>query len=496
MTAAAYERDYSTETDATGATVSNGLPHSPEAEQALLGIVLYENETLHRIESVQAHHFAEPFHQRLFAAMAECIRKGVLADPVLLMDRFAGDPALQELGGLRYLYDLVDRCPPPARVEHYAAVVSDLATRRALVTAGRDVSALASKPGEGVTALDLVADAERRFQEIARDGDNRDSWTDVGSSVRRACERARAGRGLPGVPTGIATLDEVLGGLRPKTLNLIAGRPGAGKSAVGVEIAINIARQGRGVAFFSLEMPEEQCSVRFGASLAYDRHAPVYSGRSVNPSFQDFERGDLTPEQWDRLERGIEGIDDLPIALDCRSNLRVSQITAASRRLMRTWERAGIEPGAIILDHFLHITPEAGAKGEAVERYSAIVYHVLDMAKGLGVPVVLLCQLNRGVEGREDKRPNLADLKWAGALEETAFSATFLYRPEYYLKPPVDKDPDDRAWDDYQREKLRVGNRLFFLVEKNRGGRSNVTVETFCDIGCNAIRDLEPHPYA
>jgi replicative DNA helicase len=464
-------------------------PHNLAAEQAVLGIILSDNQAVDRMEGLEGRHFYDPFHGRLFDETLALIKIGRAADPLVMAARMANDEAVKEEGGIKYFSDLFASAPPSANARSYADTLLEVATQRDLLRACDDVRA-AIVSAESKETGDIALEAEKAFTEIARGGLTKDAWHDGETALGRAYDRARAGNGLPGTATGISSLDAVLGGMRPATLNLFAGRPGMGKSAVGVQAAISVAKSGKGAAFFSLEMPEEQCSVRFGASLAYDRMAPVYSGVSDNPTFEQFERGSLTPDQWRRLDRGVEAMKGLPISLDFRSRLKVSQMTAAIRRQVRKWAKAGIEPGVVVIDHFLHIASEAGQRGEAAERYTAIANDLLHMAKVLNIPIMLLCQLNRGVEGRDDKRPSLADLKWTGALEENAFSATFLYRPEYYCKPPVNEN-DDMAWDKYQAEKSKVAKRLFFIVEKNRGGRSNEQIETFCDIGCNAIMDLE-----
>lgn len=462
------------------------LPHSLEAEQAILGALMFENAAIERLDGLDGQQFHEPFHGRAFDVIRSLITGGGSADPISVGDKLKTDSSYEGIGGLSYLYGLFERAPPAVNAPQYAAIIIDQATRRALGEASRQIG-LAAIDDQSRDAAEIALEAERVITEIARSGVSRDAWCDAETAVLRAYQKARAGKGMPGVALGLSAVDAVLGGLRPATVNVLAGRPGMGKSAAGVQVALNVARAGLGAAFFSLEMPEEQCSVRFGASLAYDRFAPLYSGESSNPTFEQFERGDLTPSQWASLDRAMEQIHGLPIMLDFRSRLKVSQMTAAVRRQMRTWQRQGVKPGVVVIDHFLHIAPEAGAKGQAAEMYTAIANDLLHMAKTLDIAILLLCQLNRGVEGREDKRPSLADLKWTGALEENAFSATFLYRPEYYVKPPV--EADDQAWDKYEADKSRAANKLFWIVEKNRGGRSNQQVETFCDIGCNAILD-------
>jgi replicative DNA helicase len=459
-----------------------------EAEHALLGAVLYDNTALHRIDGLAPSHFHDPVHGRIYAAISDLVGMDRGADPISVGDRMAADAGLADAGGRDYLGGLFQNAPPAANAPEYAAIIVDNATRRSLCDAAATISRLATDDRER-DAGEIAIEAEKALTEIARTGVTRDAWCEAETAVLRAYQRARAGGGIPGVPTGLVDLDAVLGGLRPSTVNVLAGRPGMGKSAAGVQIVLNVARRGQGAAFFSLEMPEEQCSVRFGAALAYDRHAIRYSGESSNPTYEQFERGDLSAGQWGSLDRAMEQVQGLPIMLDFRSRLKVSQMTAAVRRQLRAWQRQGVKPGVVVIDHFLHIASEKGARGEAAERYTAIANDLLHMAKSLDIAILLLCQLNRGVEGREDKRPSLADLKWTGALEENAFSATFLYRPEYYVKPPVDHD--DEAWDRYEKDKARTANKLFWIVEKNRGGQSNRQVETFCDIGCNALLDRE-----
>ena len=463
-------------------------PHNIEAEQALLGALLYDNAAFDRLDGIEGLHFYEPFHGRTFTAIKDLIGQGRLADPINVGARLQGDPAFAEIGGLHYLGQLFGNAPPAVNAGDYGALIIDSATRRALIDVTAQI-AVAAKTDSTREAADIALEAERQLTEIARSGVSRDAWCEGETAVLRAYQRARSGAGMPGVATGLREVDAVLGGLRPATVNVLAGRPGMGKSAAGVQVALNVARQGLGAAFFSLEMPEEQCSVRFAASLAYDRLATLYSGVSSNPTFEQIERGDLSGSQWASLDRAMAQIQGLPIMLDFRSRLKVSQMTAAVRRQVRAWHRKGVKPGVVVIDHFLHIAPEAGAKGQSAEIYTGIANDLLHMAKSLDISILLLCQLNRGVEGRDDKRPSLADLKWTGALEENAFSATFLFRPAYYVKPPV--DDDDSAWNKYQRDKAQTANQLFWIVEKNRGGRSNQQVETFCDIGFNAILDIE-----
>ena len=474
--------------------LDGAMPHNLDAEQSLIGAIMLDNEAYHLIEvPLAAEHFYEPFHGVIYDIMRQRIREGRLAEPVNIAEEVKTWGAFESLGGIRYFADLVDRAPGLTSAPHFASMILDLAIRRDLVRLGGELQKQARTDHRG-DATDLVVSTEKILTELASTGTTAPAFKPVGQIYRRQIERARAANGAPpGVPTGIRDLDRVLGGLRPSTVAVLAGRPGMGKSAGGVQIGVNVAQAGFGVGMFSLEMPEEQTSGRFGCALAYDRSITGQTGDFSNATFENFEKGNLSDWQWGRIEGAQETLDGLPIYLDHRSKLRVSQMLPAMRRQKREWERAGIKPGLVIVDHVLHIGPE-DPRADKVTQVTQASNDILDMAKSLNMAVLLLCQLSRGVEGREDKRPGLQDLKWAGALEEDAFSVTFLYRPEYYLRPPED-DNDDKAWEKYRTAMAKAKNRLWWLVEKNRGGRAQQQVETFCDIGCNAIQQLGDPDY-
>ena len=468
---------------------------------ALLGCILFDNHAFRRVEDVvEPEDFHQPLHGRLYETVAELLRKGMLADPIVVARRFEADEALNTLGGSTYLLNLTDHAPPSSNAAAYAEEIAETASRRRLIQAARELEKDAFDQAAGRSATEVIVGGEKALAELASRGTTKAEFHSLGDVYVRQIARSRAAAGMPpGVPTGIAELDAVLGGLRPSTTNIFAGRPGMGKSAAGVVIAKNVAQpceaapKGRGVAFFSLEMPEEQLAVRFGCSLVYDREAPVYSGSSSNPTYEQFERGELTDAQWDKLEEGRHLLTQLPIDLDFRPKLRVSQMAAATRRRKQEWRRRGIKPGLVVIDHILHVAGVDPRLTNPVEKFTQISGDVLEMAKSLEMPVVVLCQLSRGVEGREDKRPQLSDLKFTGALEEDAFSATFLYRPSYYNRPPEGED-QDKAWAKYQSIKSKYDQKLLFLIEKNRGGRGQQQVETFCDIGCNAIESMSFAP--
>jgi replicative DNA helicase len=298
---------------------------------------------------------------------------------------------------------------------------------------------------------------------------------------------------MPGLSIGLSEVDRITGGLRKGQLTLLAGRPGMGKSTAALQIAKAVAEQGKGVAFFSLEMTEPELGLRMACDMAFDPMRPVYSGEDDNPSYYKAEWGSLDDAQWGRLESAQRAMSSLPVLFDTRPALTSAQIMSAARRIVRNWRKAGIEPGCIIVDHLGLIRPDRQT-GNKVSEVAEVSGALREMAKALEVPMVALCQLSRDVEKREskDRRPGLSDLRWAGELEQDAHVVMFLYRPEYYLKAPEptgDEINDDNAYGAYVRKLDQVRNKLFWIVAKNRQGPT-AEAETFCRIDCSAIRDI------
>lgn len=466
------------------------IPHSLESEQALLGTLMFQNEAVYDVaDMIRSADFYEPFHQRLYDAVVSTVRAGRLAEPSYLTAFFEADEAFQQFGGIRYLADLIDRAPPGPQAVHYAETIVDTALRRYLIGAADEAKHSAYDTSQ--SALDLVLIAERAMGEVSMNGPQAMAFHNISDIFARTFAKAKAADGLqPGISSGIPDLDKRLGGLRKQNMILIGGRPGMGKSALAVQLAVNVATpsdeapKGRGVAFFSLEMPEEQVGTRFGCALAFEREADPKS----NPTFEDFEKGELNDIQWQKLEAAGRKLATMPIEIDFRGKLKVSQMLAAARRMKRKWEREGIEPGVIIIDHFGMVAPEKRIN-DKVQEASQIADDILDMAKLLDMPVVLLCQLARDIDKRDDKRPNLGDLKWSGSLEENAAAVIFCFRPEYYNKVPA-QDAKADAWKKYDKIKEAFTDRLFLLLEKNRNGRAHQSIKVFCSIGHNVIQNM------
>ncbi len=446
------------------------VPCNIEAEQALLGAVLYDNAAYERLsDKLQARHFYEPFHQRLFAAMEEHIKKGQLAEPIVLMERFRRDPAFEELGGLRYLADLVDRAPPAANAPDYARVIYDLAVRRELIRIGGEISAGAAGDPE-TEARDQIESAEQQLYSLAETGGTSTGFVTFADALHGAVEMAaeafsRDG-GLAGVSTGLIDLDQRLGGLHPSDLLILAGRPSMGKTALATNIAFHVARSyawepqadgtkktvnGGVVAFFSLEMSAEQLSMRLLAEVS-----GVASDR--------LRKGEIDAAEFGRVRDAALEIQESPLFIDATGGLSIAKLTARARRLKRT---SGLD--LIVVDYLQLVTTD-GSKGDnRVQEVSMITQGLKALAKELSVPIIALSQLSRNVENREDKRPQLSDLRESGSIEQDADAVMFVFRESYYLgrAEPREGTPEHMTW---QEEMDRVHGLAEVIIGKQRHG--------------------------
>ena len=446
------------------------LPSNLEAEQALLGAILFDNAAYERIgDALKAPHFYEPFHQRLFAAMEEHIRKGQLAEPIVLVERFRRDPGFGELGGLRYLADLVDRAPPAANAADYARVIHDLALRRELIRLGGDISAQANGDAES-SAKEQIEQAEQQLYALAETGSSSTGFMNFADALRGAVEMAaeaysRDG-GLAGLSTGLIDLDKILGGLHPSDLVILAARPSMGKSSLAMNIAFHAARNyawepqvdgskktvnGGVVAFFSLEMSAEQLAMRLLAEVS-----GVPSDR--------VRKGEIDASEFGQVREAAIEIQDAPLYIDDTGGIPMAQLAARARRLKRT---VGLD--LLVVDYLQLITAGSGKSDNRVQEVSLITQSLKALAKELSVPVVALSQLSRQVENREDKKPQLSDLRESGSIEQDADVVMFIYREAYYKSrtEPREGTPEHLTW---QEEMDQIRHVAEVIIGKQRHG--------------------------
>jgi replicative DNA helicase len=453
-------------------TAPTHAPANVEAEQALLGALLYDNGAFERLsDALQASHFFEPFHGRLFAAVEANIRRGQLADPTLLAEQFQRDAAFQELGGVRYLADLVDRAPPAARAGDYGRAIYDLALRRELIRIGGEISETAHVGDPELTARDQIEAAEQQLYSLAETGTASSGLVGLDVALVRAVEMAaeaynRDG-GLSGVSTGITDLDAKLGGLHPSDLIIIAARPSMGKSSLCANIAFNVARRyeweptpdggrktvnGGVVAFFALEMSAPQMAMRLLAEV------------SGVPS-DKIRKGEITAVEFGRIRDAATEIQEAPLFIDDTGGISISKLVARARRLKRT---SGLD--LIVIDYVQLITAGSGSRPEnRVQEVSQITQGLKSLAKELQVPVICAAQLSRQVENREDKRPQLSDLRESGSIEQDADVVMSIYRESYYLgrTEPREGTEEHLAW---QEKMDLIRNEAEVIIGKQRHG--------------------------
>ncbi len=451
------------------------IPHAPaniEAEQALLGTVLYDNSAFERLgDFLQARHFYEPFHQRLFAAIETHVRKGQLAEPILLAEQFSRDPAFEELGGVRYLADLVDRAPPAANAPDYARAIYDLALRRDLIRIGGEISTTAQAPDEDRSARDQIEAAEAQLYTLAEDGGTSKGFVPFAEALHGAVQMAAEAHsrdgGLAGLSTGLIDLDQKLGGLHPSDLLILAARPSMGKSALAVNIAFHVAKNyawepqpdgsrktvsGGVVAFFQLEMSAEQLAMRMLAEQS-------------GVSGDRLRKGEIDAVEFGRVRDAALDIQEAPFHIDATGGITMAKLAARARRLKRT---QGLD--LIVVDYLQLVTMGEGSRVDnRVQEVSAITQGLKALAKELSVPIIALAQLSRQVEAREDKKPQLSDLRESGSIEQDADCVMFIYREEYYLSrtEPREGTPEHLTW---QEQMDQVAGQAEVIIGKQRHG--------------------------
>ena len=455
------------------------LPHNLEAEQALLGSLMFDNAVFERLsDRLRGSHFYEPFHQRLYDAIEDHVRQGLLAEPTILMERFKQDPAFQEFGGLRYLADLVDRAPPAANAPDYARVVYDLALRRDLIRIGGEIIKEAPQPE--TAAIDQIESAEQRLYTLAETGKPSSGFVSFSSALSGAVQMAaeayqRDGK-LAGLATNLDDLDQKLGGLHPSDLLILAGRPSMGKTALATNIAFNVARNyrweptpegrktvnGGVVAFYSLEMSAEQLAMRILADAS-------------GVSSDKLRKGEIDAADFGKIRDAAVEIGESPLFIDATGGLSMSKLAARARRLKRM--EHGLD--LIIVDYLqLVTTGESNSQKNRVQEVSEITGGLKALAKELGVPIIALSQLSRQVEQREDKRPQLSDLRESGSIEQDADCVMFVYRESYYLgrAEPREGTEEHLKW---QEDMDRLKHQAEVVIGKQRHGPIGIVKLSF-----------------
>jgi replicative DNA helicase len=450
-----------------------GAPHNIVAEQALLGAILLDNEVFTRVsERLRAEHFYDPVHGRIYAAAGQLISKGRLADGVILREQFARDGALAEIGGEAYLVTLLEAAARfTAQAQEYADLIYDLSLRRELMQIGHEIATLAADPPEGAAASDILEEAERTLFALAESGTGSSGFSAFSDALATSIEVAAAAyerkSDVSGISTGFMDLDRNLGGLHQSDLIILAGRPSMGKTALALNLAFNVAHArlkalrsgdvssatnpGGVVAFYSLEMSSEQLATRLLSDAA-----AIESDR--------IRRGKISKEEYERLKDTAADLQVLPLHIDETGGIPIAQLQARARRLQRTH---GLD--LLIVDYLQLVTSSSRKSDGRVQEVSEITQGLKALAKELKVPLIALSQLSRQVETRDDKRPQLSDLRESGSIEQDADIVLFVYREEYYLRRQEPKEGTDEhfAW---TRQLSEIQNHAEVIIGKNRHG--------------------------
>ncbi len=451
------------------------LPHNLEVEQALLGAILVNNEAANRVSFLAQEHFFDPLHQRIFETALKLIERGQLALPATLKTYLDDDEGLREVGGPKYLARLAASATSVLHAEEYGRAIYDLAMRRALIQIGEETVDQASHADTELSATDQIENTEKALFTLAESGQTDQGFIPFARSINMAIEGIEAAYQrdgqLTGVATGMAQLDELLGGLHKSDLLILAGRPGMGKSSLATNVGFNAARKyikaiqegtdaaasgGAVVGFFSLEMSADQLATR------------MLSEQANIPS-EKLRRGLLNADQFRDLARAAAELEEVPFYIDDTPALSISAIMSRARRLKR---QHGLS--LVVVDYLQLVRPSGRSNNDnRVQEISEITQGLKALAKTLDVPVLALSQLSRAVEQREDKRPLLSDLRESGSIEQDADVVMFVYREEYYheRREPEHGTPEHQTW---QEKGERIRGIAEVIIGKQRHGPTGI----------------------
>jgi replicative DNA helicase len=462
--------------DAVAAPPYRSAPHNIEAEQALLGAILVNNEALYRVtDFLEPQHFFEPIHRQTYDVARSLIRTGKVASPITLKTFLPGDLDIAGMTLAQYLARLAAEATTIINALDYGRAVYDLAIRRELIAIGEDMVNVAFDAPVEFAPRDQIEDAERRLYELAETGRYGGGFQKFETALTTAVDMAarayqRDGK-LSGLATGLRDLDTKMGGLQPSDLIIVAGRPGMGKTALATNIAYNVARAWQGevradghietvnggiVGFFSLEMSAEQLATR------------IIAEQTKIPS-STIRRGGIHENDFEKIKDVAIELQHLPFFIDETGGLTVAQLAARARRLKR---QKGLNLLVIDYIQLLQGSTRRALEGR-VQEVTEITTSLKALAKELNVPVLALSQLSRQVENRDDKRPQLSDLRESGSIEQDADVVLFVFREEYYLnnKEPKPGTEEHAKWQGLQNEKH---GKAEIIIGKQRHGPTGI----------------------
>ena len=444
------------------------LPNNTEAEQAVIGSILVSNELFDEINTiVSSANFYDPMHQKIFNSIESLIYKGMLANPITLKNYFQNEK--DDIDIPEYLIKITKFSTSTRQAIEYSKIIYDMFVRRELIKISEQTIDTAKQSHLDTNGQTIIENSEKLLFDLAEKGSFNSSLVKFDEAMQQTIEMASAAykneEGIVGVPTGLRDLDDRLGGLHQSDLIIIAGRPSMGKTALATNIAFNAAQklQDKGkkssIAFFSLEMSSEQLSTRILAEQSRIKS-------------NDIRRGKISDDQFDKFIETSKNISELPLYIDETPAISIAAMSNRARRIKRLF---GLD--MIVVDYIQLMKGTFNNKDGRVQEISEITQGLKAIAKELSVPVVALSQLSRAVEQRDDKKPQLSDLRESGSIEQDADVVMFVYREAYYLerKEPRPATVEHAEW---QAKMNEVSNLAEIIISKQRHGPTgNIMLE-------------------
>ena len=444
----------------------NQVPKNIEAEQTILGSILFNNEIFDEItDQLDENYFFDPIHQKIYKIISNLISKGLLANPVTIKNFFNTKEELVEIGGIDYLIKLTKVSTTKNQIKYYSQLLSDLYIRRQLINISEETLEESKNKDLEISGTNILENTERKLFEIAERGEFQRSFVTFKDALKETIDMATAAykndQGIVGVPSGLTDLDDRLGGLHKQDLIIIAGRPSMGKTALATNIAFNASLNIKkndlktSVAFFSLEMSSEQLSTRILAEQSRIKS-------------NDIRRGKINQDDFERFIEASKNLEMLPLHIDDTPAITISALSNRARRLKR---KEGLD--LIVID-YIQLMKSSGYRNEGrVLEIAEITQGLKSLAKELDVPVLALSQLSRQVEQREDKKPQLSDLRESGSIEQDADVVMFVFRQQYYLEKQEPK-PGTAEHVEWQEKMSQIHNEAEIIIGKQRHGPTGV----------------------
>ena len=436
------------------------LPNNIEAEQSVIGSILISNEIFDEVSLIiKSTNFYDPLHKKIFEAIEKLVYSGMLANPITLKNYFENEK--DKIDVPEYLVKITKFSSSTRQTIEYSKIIYDLYVKRQLIKISENTIYSAKLNDIDQNGQSIIEESEKALFDLAEKGSLNSSITKFDNALKLTIEMAsnayKNDQGIVGVPTGLRDVDDKLGGLHKSDLIIIAGRPSMGKTALATNIAFNAAKniQEKGtkscIAFFSLEMSSEQLSTRILAEQSRIKS-------------NDIRRGRISEDQFDKFIETSKDISELPLFIDETPAISIAALSNRARRIKRIY---GLD--MIVVDYIQLMTAMNSRRDNRVQEISEITQGLKALAKELSIPVLALSQLSRAVEQRDNNKPQLADLRESGSIEQDADVVMFVYREAYYLERKEPR-PATVEYAEWQAKMNEVSNLAEIIIGKQRHG--------------------------